>query len=135
MTTVTLFLGSFVKYVTRKGGGGSSVVLRSCLKTWVKCGKPVTIGRGRGQKRPKIALRILRMTPFVQLSISILIWYSCLHLGRMKGYYILAYNLLFRMLTYLSLLRIVETPSTVYIGQYHPRCFSIFTHCCLRYNQ
>ena len=39
--------GSFVKYVTRKGERGSSVALRSYLKTWVKCGKRVTIG-GRG---------------------------------------------------------------------------------------
>ena len=45
---------SFVKYVTRKGGGGSSVVLRSYLKTWLKCGKPVTIGGGgRGSKKSK----------------------------------------------------------------------------------
>ena len=42
--------GSFVKYVTRKGEWGVSlVVLRSYLKTWVKCGKRVTRG-GRGSK-------------------------------------------------------------------------------------
>ena len=34
--------GSFVKYVTRKGERGSSVALRSYLKTWVKCGKRLT---------------------------------------------------------------------------------------------
>ena len=47
-----------------KGEKGSSVVLRSYLKTWVKCGQIVTIGGEGVKKSPKTALRILRMTPF-----------------------------------------------------------------------
>ena len=45
-------------------------MLRFYLKTRIKCGKRVTIGGG-GQKSPKIALRILRMTPNIQYYVFI----------------------------------------------------------------
>ena len=37
-------------------------MLRPYFKTWVKCGKRVTIGGGRSETSLKIASRILRMT-------------------------------------------------------------------------
>ena len=63
--------GSFVKYVTRKGGGGSSVALQSYLKTWVKCGKPVTIG-GIGKKKSKNSDTYFTNDP--QMKLTIWIW-------------------------------------------------------------